>query len=137
MPVLERIFVQNRSAPNFFTLLLGRAAGAFQPHPFRLQLSTPPDPTDFYSGSITVGEVLESHAAILGEPKLVITKVPAQDSEDQHVQTLLDADGLIGPDGQAIPLLSSVRRNVADRKRMTVVLDCGFTLPQMEEYVVV
>jgi len=83
-----------------------------------------------------VGSVLDSHAAILDEPKLAITKVPAQDSEDQHVQTLLDVDGLIGPDGQAIPLLSSVRRNAGDRKRMTVVLDCGFTLPQVEEYVV-
>ncbi|KAH9480602.1 Saccharopepsin [Psilocybe cubensis] len=112
-PALDRIFAQNRSSPNYFTILLGRS-----------------DPTDSFNGSITVSEVLEDYKAILNEPKLNITTVPANMIEDQHLQVLLDADGLIGPDGHPIRFESNVTQT-ENRKQATVVFDCGFTLPQV------
>ncbi|KAF8964425.1 aspartic peptidase domain-containing protein [Flammula alnicola] len=117
--VLDRVFAQNRSIPNYFTILLGRQK----------------DPTDFFRGNITVGEVLPDFAAIVDEPRLAITKVPDSSSDDQHLQILLDPDGIIGPDGQAIPVESSVLQTV-NKKQATVVLDCGFTLPQLPRSVV-
>lgn len=50
--------------------------------------------------------------------------------EDQHLQVLLDADGLIGPDGHPIQFESNVTQT-ENRKQATVVFDCGFTLPQV------
>ncbi|KAF9046535.1 aspartic peptidase domain-containing protein [Panaeolus papilionaceus] len=113
-PVLDRIFSQNRTAPNYFTILLGRDK----------------DPTDFFNGSVTVGEILSDYNAILDEPKITITKVPANESDDQHLQILLDADGIVGPDGKPITVISAVGQT-PNKKQATVVLDCGFTLPQV------
>lgn len=118
-PVLERIFLQNRSAPNFFTILLGRDK----------------DPTDFFSGRVTVGEVLEDYPDIVKQPQLPIVKVPESESDDQHLQILLDSDGITGPDGKSIPITSSVDQT-ANKSQATVVLDCGFTLPQLPRVVV-
>ncbi|KAF8158193.1 aspartic peptidase domain-containing protein [Crassisporium funariophilum] len=119
VPVLDRIFMQNRTTPNYFTILLGRNK----------------DPTDFFSGKITVGEVLEDFPAVLEETRMPMTKVIDSESEDQHLQILLDADGIIGPDGKSIPFHSVVGQTV-NKKQATVVLDCGFTLPQMSRSVV-
>ncbi|KIM43281.1 hypothetical protein M413DRAFT_18357 [Hebeloma cylindrosporum] len=116
-PVLERIFLQNRSAPNFFTILLGRDK----------------DPTDFFSGRVTVGEVLEDYPDIVKQPQLPIVKVPESESDDQHLQILLDSDGITGPDGKSIPITSSVDQT-ANKSQATVVLDCGFTLPQLPRF---
>ncbi|CAA7262972.1 unnamed protein product [Cyclocybe aegerita] len=113
-PVLDRIFHQNRTTPNFFTVLLGRDK----------------DPTDAFSGSITVGELLPEYQGIVNEPHLAITQVPDEKSDDQHLQILLDQDGIIGPDGKTISLVSVVEQT-RDKRQATVVLDCGFTLPQL------
>ncbi|PPR00466.1 hypothetical protein CVT24_004527 [Panaeolus cyanescens] len=113
-PVLDRIFSQNRTTPNYFTILLGRDK----------------DPTDFFNGSVTVGEILADYTAILNEPKITITKVPASQSDDQHLQMLLDADGVVGPDGKPITIISAVEQT-PNKRQPTVVLDCGFTLPQV------
>lgn len=138
-PVLDRIFSQNRTAPNYFTILLGRDKGMQQPlivrQPFQLIHPTMlKDPTDFFNGSVTVGEILSDYNAILDEPKITITKVPANESDDQHLQILLDVDGIVGPDGKPITVISAVEQT-PNKKQATVVLDCGFTLPQVPRYV--
>jgi len=88
------------------------------------------DPTDFFSGSITVGEVLEDYLDIHNVAKLNITNVPEALADEQHHQILLDADGITGPDGKAIPVITEVEQT-ENKKQATVVLDCGFTLPQV------
>ncbi|TFK40751.1 aspartic peptidase domain-containing protein [Crucibulum laeve] len=112
-PVLDRIFHQNTTTPNYFTILLGRDQ----------------DPTDFFSGSITVGEILDQYSDILREPKVQMTDVPSYQSGDQHLQILLDKDGIIAPDGSRISIQTSVKH--AATEQATVVLDCGFSLPQV------
>lgn len=92
------------------------------------------DPTDFFSGKVTVGEVLDDYPDVLKEPQLPIMKVPESESDDQHLQILLDADGITGPDGELIPITSLVNQTV-DKRQATVVLDCGFTLPQLPWWV--
>ncbi|KAF8650126.1 hypothetical protein AX16_005363 [Volvariella volvacea WC 439] len=113
-PVLDRIFLQNRTTANFMTVLMGRKE----------------DPTDFYSGTLTVGEVLEEYEAVLDEPQLLVSDVPIHEIGDQHFQVLLDEDGLIGPDGQPIEMRTRVDETTNKRRTMAVV-DTGFSLPQL------
>lgn len=113
-PMLYRFFLQNRTTPNYFTILLGRHK----------------DPSDNYPGSITISEVLPQYAEILEEPRIEIAKLPADREEEQHLQVLLDADGVIGPDNQPIRASSAVSTS-SDSSRLTVVLDSGFSLPQV------
>ncbi|TFK70924.1 acid protease [Pluteus cervinus] len=112
--VLDRIFLQNTTTPNFITVLLGRKQ----------------DPSDTYSGTITVGEVLSDFNAVTNQPKLLVTDVPIRDAGDQHFQILLDDDGLIGPDGNVIQL-QTVVAGTQDKKQTTAVVDTGFSLPQL------
>ena len=79
-------------------------------------------------------EILIDYPDILNEPRLPMTKVPESDSDDQHLQILLDADGMTGPDGKLIPITSSVNQT-ANKKQATVVLDCGFTMPQLPRWI--
>ncbi|KAG5644774.1 hypothetical protein DXG03_007682 [Asterophora parasitica] len=111
--LIDRIFLQNQSMPTYITVLLGRSE----------------DPTDFYSGSLTIGEVLNDFEDVLKQPKLPVVYVPHERS-DQHFQVLLDENGLIGPDGKPIPIISEVE-SASNRKQATVVLDTGFSLPQV------
>ncbi|KAH6912750.1 aspartic peptidase domain-containing protein [Coprinopsis sp. MPI-PUGE-AT-0042] len=128
-PLLYRIFQKEPTTPNYFTLLLGREK----------------DPTDDYTGTLTVGEVLPDYAAILSEPQLKISIPPATNpsatgvsaddaaakyAAHQHLQVLLDEDGIIGPDGQVVPFKSSVN-NTENANKATVVFDSGFSLPQV------
>ncbi|KAF5319957.1 hypothetical protein D9611_010985 [Ephemerocybe angulata] len=117
-PMLYRLFLQNRTAPNYFTILLGRDR----------------DPTDHFPGSITISEILPEYSKILEEPRLEIIRLPEHREDDQHLQILLDADGLIGPDNQPIRTTSSVPSST-DKTRLTVVLDSGFSLPQISKAV--
>ncbi|TFK24925.1 acid protease [Coprinopsis marcescibilis] len=113
-PVLYRLFHQNITAPNYFTILLGREK----------------DPTDRFTGTLTVGEIIGQYRSILAQPRLNITKLPDDVDGDQHLQVLLDEEGIIGPDGEPIPLLSEVRHS-GSPARPTVVFDSGFSLPQV------
>lgn len=70
----------------------------------------------------------------MDEQKLLVTTVPHTKASDQHLQILLDSDGLIGPDGKAIKIETSVE-TTSDKSQATVVLDSGFTLPQLPRYV--
>ncbi|KAF9464126.1 aspartic peptidase domain-containing protein [Collybia nuda] len=112
--VLDRIFMQNTTTPNYITVLLGRSD----------------DPTDLYSGSITIGEILEGFENVTNQPKLPVVDVPIDRRTDQHFQLLLDEDGLIGPDGNSIRLRTDVA-TTANKKQVTAVIDTGFSLPQL------
>ncbi|KAI5897246.1 uncharacterized protein SCHCODRAFT_02616991 [Schizophyllum commune H4-8] len=85
MAVLDSIFTQNTSTPNYITVLLGRLD----------------DPTDTFPGDLTVGSILDNYTNIEKQPKLEVTEVPVCESGDQHFQVLIDAGGIIGPDGKS------------------------------------
>ncbi|KAI5122015.1 hypothetical protein M0805_008007 [Coniferiporia weirii] len=116
---LDRIFMQDRTTPNFISI----------------ELSSAPD-KDFGDstrevqfGQLSIGEVLEGFEAILNE-----TKLPALVDQfgDQHWQTLLDGNGIIGPDGQRINTTTSVTNPTAGAEdQLHVVFDTGFTFPQV------
>ncbi|KAF8195466.1 aspartic peptidase domain-containing protein [Pholiota molesta] len=119
MTLLNRIFSLNSSKSNFFTILLGRDK----------------DPTTFFRGSVTVGEIIPEFISILDQAKLPVTTVADEESVDQHLQILLDPNGIIGPDGKAIPTQTLVEQT-GNKDQMTVVIDSGFTLPQLPRSVV-
>lgn len=112
--VLDRIFQQNTATPNYLTILLGRDD----------------DPSDKFPGDLTVGEVVPGYEAITSQPKLPVSQVSLNDLGDQHWQTLLDADGVIGPDGKSIDI-KTVVKSTSNKKRLTAVFDSGFSLPQV------
>ncbi|KAJ6584097.1 aspartic peptidase domain-containing protein [Mycena vulgaris] len=112
--VLDSLFIQNTSTPNFITFLLGRLN----------------DPTDVFPGDITVGELLPNYTDVTNQPKLPVTDVSISNRANQHFQILLDANGFIGPDGSSIPISSQVS-STSNRKQATVVIDTGFSLPQV------
>ena len=56
--VVDRIFRQNTSTPNFISVLLGRYD----------------DPTDTFPGDITVGDVLDGYSNITSQSKLEVTE---------------------------------------------------------------
>ncbi|KAI8978776.1 acid protease [Trametes punicea] len=117
-PTLDRIFQQDTSTPNFITVLLGRIR----------------DPTDSPTGDLTVGEVLPGYDQITSQPKLPVSAVASSDSGNQHWQILLDADGIIGPAGDNIIdelNIETAVSSTSNKKQLTVVLDTGFSLPQV------
>ncbi|KAJ7367303.1 aspartic peptidase domain-containing protein [Mycena albidolilacea] len=116
--VLDSIFIQNTATPNFITFALGRLN----------------DPTDFFTGDFTVGEILTNFTDVSNQPKLPVTNVAISNQGNQHFQVLLDANGFIGPDGNAIPVTSEVS-STSNRKQATVVVDTGFSLPQVPRQV--
>ncbi|TFY58045.1 hypothetical protein EVJ58_g6658 [Rhodofomes roseus] len=113
-PPLDRIFHQNTSTPNYLTVLLGRADDKFDDVP----------------GNITIGEVLPGYGNITSQPKLNVTELKLTESSAQHWQTLLDADGIIGPDGSVVDVTTGVSTTSND-KQLTVVFDTGYSLPQV------
>ena len=102
------------STPNFITILLGRDD----------------DPSDKFPGDLTVGEVVPGYEAVSSQPKLPVSQVAVNDQSDQHWQTLLDADGVIGPDGKSIDIKTQVQAT-SNKKQLTAVFDSGFSLPQV------
>ncbi|KAF9646038.1 acid protease [Thelephora ganbajun] len=112
--VVDRIFRQNTSTPNFISVLLGRYD----------------DPTDTFPGDITVGDILQGYEKITSQTKLEVTQVSVLESGAQHWQTLIDENGILGPDGQPIALTTVVAKT-ANGNRLTAVFDTGFTLTQV------
>ncbi|KAI5122014.1 hypothetical protein M0805_008006 [Coniferiporia weirii] len=116
---LDRIFMQDRTTPNFLSV----------------ELSSAPD-KDFADGTrevqfgqLSIGEVVEGFEAILNE-----TKLPALVDQFgvQHWQTLLDGNGIIGPDGQRINTTTGIPNPTAGAEdQLHVVFDTGFTFPQV------
>jgi hypothetical protein len=60
--VVDRIFRQNTSTPNFISVLLGRYD----------------DPTDTFPGDITVGDILQGYENITSQSKLEVTQRPSK-----------------------------------------------------------
>ncbi|KAL1725508.1 aspartic peptidase domain-containing protein [Schizophyllum commune] len=114
MAVLDSIFTQNTSTPNYITVLLGRLD----------------DPTDTFPGDLTVGSILDNYTDIEKQPKLEVTEVPVRESGDQHFQVLIDAGGIIGPDGKSIKVHTEVDET-QNKKQPTAVIDTGFSLSQV------
>ncbi|KAI0695469.1 aspartic peptidase domain-containing protein [Cytidiella melzeri] len=108
---LDRIFRSNTSTPNYITVYLGRSD----------------DPTDPFPGDLTIGSPIPGLENITSQPKLPVTVVKA--GSGQHWQALLDADGIIGPDGQPIPVTSHVSGGGKDR--LNFIFDTGFSFPQV------
>jgi hypothetical protein len=116
--VLDRIFQQNVSTPNFLTVLLGRSN----------------DPAEQYPGDITVGEILPGMENITNEPHVPVSVLPPVESADQHWQVLLDANGIIGPDGNPIQVQTAVQ-STSNRNQLTAIFDTGYSLPQVPQCV--
>ncbi|KAK7468975.1 hypothetical protein VKT23_003473 [Stygiomarasmius scandens] len=116
--VVNRIFLQNTSTPNFITVNLGRIE----------------DPDDPFPGNITVGSILSGLESISSQPKLEVTEVSVRRSGDQHFQVLIDSDGIIGPDNQSISITTSVDET-SNSKQATAVIDTGFSLSQVPKVV--
>ncbi|KAI1794874.1 acid protease [Ganoderma leucocontextum] len=116
--VLDRIFKQNTSTPNYITVLLGRTN----------------DPTDPSTGDLTVGEILPGYEQIASQPKLAVSVLASSNSVNQHWQILLDADGIIGPANNNVidefDVVTAVS-STSNKKQLTVVLDTGYSLPQV------
>lgn len=64
-----------------------------------------------------------------------MTTVVEQQRADQHFQVLLDEDGLLGPDGQAIPVHTNIAA-APNQNQATAVVDTGFSFPQLPKYVI-
>lgn len=107
-PILDRIFRQNTTTPNYITILLGRAG----------------DPTDTFSGDLTIGEVVSPFNNITSQPKLPVTQMSNRNG--QHWTAMLDKNGIIGPDGKHMNTTKHATGN-----KLTVMFDSGFTFPQV------
>ncbi|SJL07766.1 uncharacterized protein ARMOST_11116 [Armillaria ostoyae] len=116
--VLDRIFLQNTSTPNYLTVLLGRTQ----------------DPTDVFPGDMSIGELLDGYSNVESQPKLEVTVVPVRESGNQHFQILLDEDGISGPDGKPISITTEVNQT-SNSKQATAILDTGYTFSQVPKSV--
>lgn len=106
LPPVDSIFLQNKTTPNYLTVLLGRAD----------------DPDNKFPGDLTIGEILPGYEDIQKQPKLLADHAQFG---NQHWSTLLDEDGIIGPSGKAI----SAKTNVSSTKnkaQLTAMFDTGF-----------
>lgn len=129
--LLNRLFSQGINHSDYFTLLLGRHNGRDFTNAYTSKSNYPcTDPTNFFQGTITVGEILPEYTAIRDEPKLPVTLLKESDYMNQHLQVLLDADGIMGPDGHSIPITTLVEQT-ENEKQATVVFDSGFTFTQL------
>lgn len=111
---LDRIFRQNMTTPNFISFNLPRVLHSGVE-------------AGFHTGQLTIGAIIPGQEAILNAAKL-----PALVDEFgvQHWQSLLDANGIIGPDGERINTETTIEKPLnGTRDQLHVVFDSGFTLP--------
>ncbi|KAF8895612.1 aspartic peptidase A1 [Infundibulicybe gibba] len=112
--MLSRIFEQDRTTGNYISLLLDRKG----------------DPSDLFTGQMTVSEIVPGFENITSMPKLDVDTVSKLLKAEQHWQALTDKNnGIIGPDGQAIKIKSIVPR--APSGQLVAVFDSGFTFSQV------
>ncbi|TDL23434.1 acid protease [Rickenella mellea] len=122
-PPLDRIFQQNMTTPNFISVLLDRKAD---------DNAGTTDPL-YHAGQLTIGEVVPGLEAVNNQPRLPALK-DSRTGRPTHWQASLDAEGVIGPDGQPIAVSSAVPTNT-NASLLQVVFDSGFSLPQVPEEV--
>jgi hypothetical protein len=91
------------------------------------------EPGNPFPGDITVCDILPGYEAINSEPQLSVSVVSLSDYGNQHWQTLLDDNGIIGPNGQPVPV-TTVVSSTTDPNKLTTVFDSGFSLPQVPQY---
>jgi hypothetical protein len=124
---LQRIFESNKASANYITFLLDRKN----------------DPSQSFTGQLTVSQVIPGFENITTMPKLDVDTVNRllqagtyrlshsglshlMNVSDQHWQALTDeAVGIIGPDGQPI-LVDSIVPS-APSGQFVAVFDSGFT----------
>ena len=114
--VLDRIFRQNLTTPNILTLKLSRV----------LQDGAE---VGFHTGQLTIGSVIPEYEAIVNT-----TKLPGlvDEFKVQHWQTLLDANGIIGPDGRMINTTTTIEKPLnGTKEQLHVVFDSGYSFPQV------
>jgi hypothetical protein len=120
-PPIDRIFRQDTSVPNFISVLLNR----------------PNDTQATYTGEMTISEVLPLFQNVSSQPKVSVTVLQSNLNTSQHFSALLDSDGIIGPDGNAIKLTSNATLAPNhDSQQLQMLFDTGFSMPQLPEYVV-
>lgn len=127
---LDRIFKQNTTTPNVLTILLSRTPE----NSTAANMSDTLVPLlDEQPGQITIGEVLSEYANITNQAKLP----GLVDTVIQHWKTVLDPNGIIGPDGSKLNTVS-VQTNLSEGQsdQLRVVFDSGFTRPQVYIYTV-
>ena len=117
-PPMDRIFSQNTSIPNFISVLLSR----------------PNDTEEAYTGEVTISEILPEFQNISNQPKVPVSVLESKISADQHFSVLLDSDGIIGPDGNAIKTTSNTSLAPShNQSQLQVFFDTGYSLPQLPE----
>ena len=117
-PPLDRIFGQNRTTPNFISFLLSRDP-----------IESPSPLAEQWPAQFTIGEVIPGLEDIKNS-----TKLPALIDQygNQHWETLLDSNGIIGPDGKRISTSTSIANPANGTKdQLHVVFDSGFSIPQV------
>lgn len=113
---LDNIFRQDLSTPNYVTVLLNR----------------PNDTAETYPGAMTIGEVLPQYSNISNQPKVPVSVLQAALAVDQHWSIILDKNGVIGPDGNAVKVTSNATdAPTHDPSQLVAIIDTGFTLPQV------
>ncbi|KAK7060710.1 hypothetical protein VNI00_000441 [Paramarasmius palmivorus] len=115
-PVLDRIFIQNTTTPNYITVLLSRAS---ESPSVKLQ--------EDQQGVLTIGEVVPEYSEVQNMPKLQALT----DSAATHWVTLLDSNGIIGPDGKKIRTTTTVQNPKGKSDQLAVMFDTGTSLPQL------
>lgn len=110
-PPVDNLFSQNKTTPNYLTILLGRSD----------------DPDDQYPGDLTVGEIVDGYEDVLNQPKMNVTWAK---HGNQHWSTLVDPSGILGPDGQPLSVQTRVS-STKNSKQLTTMFDSGYTLPQV------
>ena len=117
-PPMDRIFGQNTSISNFISVLLSR----------------PNDTDEAYTGEVTISEILPEFQNISNQPKVPVSVLESKISADQHFSVLLDPDGIIGPDGNAIKTTSNTSLAPShNQSQLQVFFDTGYSLPQLPE----
>lgn len=124
-PVLDRIFRQNTSTPNFISILLPHEA----------------DDGDFLTGDrvaqtsqLTIGEIIPSMEAIINATKLpaLVDLFRGDTPLALHWTTLLDSNGIIGPGGERIQTPTGIKNPMnGSSDQLHVIFDTGFSLPQV------
>ncbi|EJT97814.1 acid protease [Dacryopinax primogenitus] len=111
--VLDRIFQENTSAPNFISFTLGREDDA----------TSSATPTSVF----TVGDLIPGYENISSMPKLDVINAPTAVQAAQHFTILVDGFSV---GGQAVNFPQSVVPGTPSGK-LVAVLDSGFTFPQV------
>ena len=77
--------------------------------------------------NMTIGEILLEFLNITSQPNVSVSILQSRISSDQHFSILLDSDGIIGADGNAIKTTSNASYAPPhDESQLQVLFDTGF-----------